>query len=88
MLSQPPIEPSAETLSDIRHRLGPVCQNYSDEEFAVLVRQIACVQAKYEALRTEHFIEAARCLASEVRRPHASDRHGSGPQPGGEVSWR
>jgi hypothetical protein len=88
MLSQPSIEPSAETLTDIRHRLGPVCQNYSDEEFAVLVRQIACVQAKYEVLRTEHFIEATRRLASDVGRPRASDPRGSGPHTSGEPSWR
>ena len=65
MLSQQPREPSPETLTDIRTRLGRVCQNYSPEEFARLVRQIASVQAKYDALRIESFLRAARQLASE-----------------------
>ena len=58
-----PIEPSQETLTDIRNRLGPVCKDYTAEEFAALVRQIAAVRAKYDALRTEMFMEAARRLA-------------------------
>lgn len=64
MWSQPN-EPSQETLTDIRTRLGRVCQSYSAEEFASLVRQIASVQAKYDALRIESFLRAARQLASE-----------------------
>lgn len=64
MLSQPN-EPSQETLTDIRTRLGRVCQGYSPEEFASLVRQIASVQAKYDALRIESFLRAARQLACE-----------------------
>lgn len=87
MLSQPPREPSPETLNDIRNRLGRVCQSYSAEEFARLVTQIASVQAKYDALRIESFLEAARQLSSE--RPTADHdrfrRAGDGPPPG-EVS--
>jgi hypothetical protein len=76
MLSQPPREPSAETLNDIRNRLGRVCQGYSADEFAQLVRQIASVQVKYDAIRVEAFREAARQLASEQ------------PQSGRESPWR
>lgn len=64
MLSQRHGEPSLETLNDIRARLGRVCQNYSDEEFNALVRRIASIKAKYEAIRVEGFREAARQLAS------------------------
>jgi hypothetical protein len=88
MLSQPPREPSAETLNDIRNRLGRVCQSYSAEEFASLVRQIASVQEKYEALRIEVFMEAARQLAAERlsngRHRPRDECHG----PSAELPWR
>jgi hypothetical protein len=64
MSTQPTREPSAEMVRDIHDRLGRVCQHYPAEEFARLVRQMAAVQAKYEALRIEVFMEAARHLAS------------------------
>ena len=86
MLSQPPIEPSEATLNDIRNRLGRVCQDYSAEEFAQLVRQIASLQAKYDALRIESFMEAARQLAAErPSRRRDSDARGS---TGEELPWR
>lgn len=88
MLSQPPIEPSPETLKDIRDRLGRVCQDYSAEEFAHLVRQIASVQAKYEALRIETFMEAARQLASERPSRRHDPGRGRGNAPRGELPWR
>ena len=88
MLSQPPIEPSEETLNDIRNRLGRVCQDYSAEEFAQLVRQIASLQAKYDAMRIESFMEAARQLAAErpARRRDSEARGSTGS--GGEFPWR
>ena len=64
MLSQP-IEPSAELVADIRKRLGPICQRYSADEFADLVRQIASVRAKYDAKRADSFFDAARALAAQ-----------------------
>lgn len=87
MLSHPPIEPSPETLNDIRNRLGRVCQDYSAEEFAQLVRQIASLQAKYEAMRIESFMEAARQLASE-RPAQRRDSTRAGGGPSGELPWR
>jgi hypothetical protein len=87
MLSQPPREPSPETLNDIRNRLGRVCQSYSAEEFAQLVRQIASLQAKYEAIRVESFMEAARQLAAErpIRR---HDSAGGDEVSSEELPWR
>jgi hypothetical protein len=87
MLSQQPNEPSAETLNDIRNRLGRVCQNYSAEEFAQLVRQIATLQAKYEALRVESFMEAARQLAAE-RPARRLDSGRAGEGSSRELPWR
>lgn len=87
MLSQPPIEPSPETLQDIRNRLGRVCQNYSADEFTALVRQIAVIEAKYEALRIEVFREAARQLASELPRD-SSDRPRPITNGSVEAPWR
>jgi hypothetical protein len=88
MLSQPTREPSPETLNDIRNRLGRVCQSYSAEEFATLVRQIASVQEKYEALRIEVFMEAVRQLAAERPR-RASDRPSVSREASSlELPWR
>lgn len=64
MLSQPS-EPPAEMVADIGARLGRICRSYPADEFDTLVRQIATVRAKYDALRAETFIEAARALAAE-----------------------
>jgi hypothetical protein len=64
MMSQPN-EPSAELVAEIRDRLGRVCGKYSDQEFSDLVRQIAIVRAKYDALRAESFFNAATLLAAE-----------------------
>ena len=52
-------------MADISARLGRVCQDYSSEDFSDLVRQIALIRAKYDALRAESFFEAARSLAVE-----------------------
>jgi hypothetical protein len=62
---QQPHEPSPEIMADISARLGRVCQDYTAEDFSDLVRQIAMVQAKYDAKRAESFFEAARSLAAE-----------------------
>ena len=62
---QQPHEPSPEMVADISARLGRVCQDYSAEDFTDLVRQIAFIQTKYDALRAESFFEAARNLAAE-----------------------
>jgi hypothetical protein len=59
-------------VADISARLGRVCQDYSAEDFTDLVRQIASVRAKYDAVRAASFFEAARSLAAErlaARRP-------------------
>jgi hypothetical protein len=66
MLSQPS-EPPDELVADIRARLGRICQDYSADEFNELVRQIAAIRAKYDALRAETFFDAARELAAERR---------------------
>jgi hypothetical protein len=69
---QQPHEPSPEMVADISARLGRVCQDYSAEDFSDLVRQIARIQTKYDAMRAETFFEAARSLAAErlaVRHP-------------------
>jgi hypothetical protein len=63
-MSQPK-EPPAEMVAGIRERLGRVCEKYSDQEFSDLVRQIAIVQAKYDALRVESFFNAATLLGAE-----------------------
>lgn len=68
---QQPHEPSPEVVADISARLGRVCQDYSAEDFTDLVRQIARIRAKYDALRAESFFEAARSLAAE----RISSRH-------------
>ena len=62
---QQPHEPSPEMMAEISARLGRVCQDYSAEDFSDLVRQIAVVRAKYDAMRAESFFEAARSLAAE-----------------------
>ena len=64
MLPQP-IEPSAEVMADIRARLGPICAQYPPDEFNEIVRQIALVRTKYDALRLEAFFGAARRIAAE-----------------------
>ena len=76
---QLPHEPPAELVADISARLGRVCQDYSDEDFSDLVRQIASIRAKYDAMRAEWFVEAARSLAAErlAKRHPPEDRIGS-----------
>jgi|GEM_PF-5926211 hypothetical protein len=73
---QQPHEPSPEMMADISARLGRVCQDYSVEDFSDLVRQIAVVQAKYDAMRAESFFAAARSLAAErlAKRDPPEDR--------------
>lgn len=77
---QQPHEPSPEMVADISARLGRVCQDYSAEDFTDLVRQIASVRAKYDAMRAESFFEAARGLAAE----RLSSRHPLDDRIGGE----
>lgn len=62
---QQPHEPSAEMMADISARLGRVCQDYSADDFTDLVRQIAFIRTKYDAMRAESFFESARSLATE-----------------------
>lgn len=71
-------EPSPEMVADISARLGRVCQDYSAEDFTDLVRQIARIRAKYDALRAESFFESARSLAVEriASRHPPDDRSG------------
>jgi hypothetical protein len=69
---QQPHEPSPEMVADMSARLGRVCPDYSAEDFTDLVREIALVRAKYDAVRAATFFEAARSLATErlaERRP-------------------
>ena len=75
---QQPHEPPPEMVADISARLGRVCQDYSPEDFSDLVRQIAIVRAKYDAMRAESFFEAARSLATErmAARQPVDDRIG------------
>lgn len=76
---QPPNEPTPEMLAEIRERLWRVCGTYSDQEFSDLVRQIAIVRAKYDALRAESFFNAATFLAAErlsSRLPHIDRLNG------------
>lgn len=63
MLSQP-IEPPAELVADIRTRLGRVCESYTADEFNELVRQIARIRTKYDALRADAFFDSARILGA------------------------
>jgi len=79
---QQPHEPPADMVADISARLGRVCQGYSDEDFSDLVRQIALVRAKYDAMRAESFFEAARSLAVErlTKRQPPEDRIGDTPR--------
>ena len=79
---QQPHEPSPEMLADISARLGRVCQDYSAEDFTDLVKQIALVQTKYDAVRAASFFEAARSLAAErLASPHPlDDRAGTNPR--------
>ena len=77
---QQPHEPSPEMVADISARLGRVCQCYPDEDFTALVRQIAMVRAKYDAMRAESFFEAARSLAAErLAKPHPPEDRVEGP---------
>ena len=75
-------EPSPEMVADISARLGRVCQDYSTEDFSDLVRQIALIRAKYDALRAESFFESARSLAAErLASRHSPDaRSGGAPR--------
>jgi hypothetical protein len=76
---QQPHEPSPEMVADISARLGRVCQDYPAEDFTALVRQIASVQAKYDAMRAESFFEAARRLAAErLAKRHPPEDRGEG----------
>ena len=79
---QQPHEPSPEVVADISAHLGRICQDYSTEDFSALVRQIALVRAKYDALRAEAFFEAARSLAAEriASRHPPDDRTGGAPR--------
>jgi len=79
---QQPHEPSPELVADISARLGRVCQDYTAEDFTDLVRQIASVRAKYDAVRAASFFEAARSLAAErlASRQPADDRPGTKPR--------
>ena len=79
---QQPHEPPPEMVADISARLGRVCQDYSPDDFTDLVRQIALIRTKYDAMRAESFVEAARSLAAErlvLRRP-PDDRIGGEPR--------
>lgn len=82
MLQQPPSEPPAELVADISARLGRVCQDYSREDFTELVRQIALIRAKYDAMHVESFLGGARSFAAErlVQRLPPED-HGGGGRP-------
>jgi hypothetical protein len=71
-MSPQPSEPPDDVVADIRARLGHVCDRYSPDEFTALVRQIAAVQAKYEARRAESFFGAARGLAAERQAARAA----------------
>lgn len=79
---QQPHEPSPELMAEISARLGRVCQDYSTEDFTGLVRQIALIRAKYDAMRAEAFFEAARSLAAEriASRHPPDDRIGGAPR--------
>lgn len=80
MLSQP-VDPTDEMLADIRARLGRVCQNYTADEFSELVKEIASVRVKYDALRAENFFDAARALAADrPTRRRATSREGGAEQ--------
>ena len=79
---QQPLEPSPEMVADISARLGRVCQGYSAEDFTDLVRRIAVIRAKYDAMRAETFFEAARSLAADrlVSRHPPDDQPGDAPR--------
>jgi len=64
MLPQP-MQSSAEMEADIRARLGHVCERYSPDEFDALVRQIATIRAKYDAMHANAFLAAARAFAAK-----------------------
>ena len=61
-MTSKPIEPSAEMVAEIGARLGRICESYTTEEFDTLVRQIALVRMKYDALRDETFFFAPRIV--------------------------
>ena len=64
-------------VAEIGARLGRICQSYTTEEFDTLVRQIALVRMKYDALRDETFFFAPRIVDDGyyVRiQPSESDR--------------
>ena len=76
---QQPHEPPVEMVADITARLGRICQGYSLEEFTALVRQIAVIQVKYDAMRAESFFESARTLAAErLAARHATENLSGG----------
>lgn len=79
---QQPHEPPVEMVADITARLGHICQGYSVEEFSALVRQIAVIQVKYDAIRAESFFASARVLAAErlAARPAPEDLIGGAPR--------
>ena len=67
MLSPNEYEPSEEQRAEIRTRLAGVCRGYDEADLEALVREIAYVHAKYERLKTERFVSAARELAASTR---------------------
>ena len=76
-MSSKPVEPSAEIVADISARLGRICQGYGAEEFDTLVRQIASIRMKYDALRDETFFFAPRIVRGgdyASSQPPAEDR--------------
>ena len=80
---QQPTEPPADMVADISARLGRVCQDYSAQDFTDLVRQIAFIRTKYDAMRAEAFFESARSLAAErlAKRHPPEDRIGGEGHP-------
>lgn len=77
MLSSNDYEPSDEQRAEIRTRLAGVCRGYGEAELEALVWEIAYVHAKYERLKTERFVSAARELAASTR----SRQQPGGPPP-------
>jgi hypothetical protein len=62
-----------EVMADIAFRLAAVCAEFSPEEFAGLVRRMAEVTVKYEALAELH---AARVSTPTEARAPADPTHG------------
>jgi hypothetical protein len=77
-----PIEPSAEMVAEISARLARICQSFTPSEFDTLVRQIASVRMKYEALRDEMSFFAPRIAGGGhyARSQPPDDGHIVGPR--------